>query len=215
MGITSRQQQTLDFIERSINERGYPPTLREIGEHMGIRSTNGVTDHLRALERKGFIRRTDFVSRGVQVVQRRIDRTSEPPAAEDVIRVPVVHRIVTGLPVLAAESIAEYIFVDAKIADGGGQEIFAFKVAGDAMFQMGILAGDKVIVRRKSHAERGAIVLALIGDEAIVRVFYPERDYVRFQAASPSAPPVLVRASDWRPVTMLIGQVVGLFRRFA
>jgi repressor LexA len=209
-GLTQRQSQTLDFIRQSINERGYPPTLREIGEHMGIRSTNGVNDHLRALERKGYLRREDMKSRALKLVE--AAQTSTPvPIDDDMIEVQVLGRVAAGLPVLAEENVIDTVRIDRMLVRGG-REIFGLRVTGDSMIEAGILSGDYVFVRKQSVAERGDIVVALIGDDATIKYYYPERDYVRFQPANAQMAPILVRASDFRS-TMLLGKVVGVYRR--
>ena len=211
-GLTKRQEQTLDFIRSSIEDRGYPPTLREIGEHMGIRSTNGVNDHLRALERKGYLRREDMKSRALKLVE---DAQPTPIRSagsdDDVIDIPVVGRVAAGLPLLAEENIVDTVRVDRMLVRGG-REVFGLRVSGDSMIEAGILAGDYIFVRKQSTADRGDVVVALIGDEATVKHFYPERDYVRFQPANSKMAPILVRASDFKS-TMLLGKVVGVYRR--
>jgi repressor LexA len=211
-GLTKRQEQTLDFIRSSIESRGYPPTLREIGEHMGIRSTNGVNDHLRALERKGYLRREDMKSRALKLVE---DAAPAPPRSggsdDDVVDIPVVGRVAAGLPLLAEENVVDSVRVDRMLVRGG-REVFGLRVTGDSMIEAGILAGDYIFVRKQSTADRGDVVVALIGDEATVKHFYPERDYVRFQPANSKMAPILVRASDFKS-TMLLGKVVGVYRR--
>jgi repressor LexA len=221
-GLTDRQQQVLHYIRQSINERGYPPTLREIGAHMGIRSTNGVNDHLRALERKGYLTREDMKSRALRPRDMdgdvRLDpgdsmvaNEVSPPQEADVIEVPVVGRIAAGLPILAEEHLIDTVRVD-RLLLRGGREIFGLKVTGDSMIEAGILSGDYIFVRRQATAQRGEIVVALIGDEATVKYYFPEKDYIRFQPANAKMAPILVRATDFKP-TMLLGVVVGVFRR--
>jgi repressor LexA len=212
-GLTKRQEQTLDFIRRQIGERGYPPTLREIGEHMGIRSTNGVNDHLRALERKGYLRREDMKSRALKLVEAAapLQPVRAPLTEDDIIDVPVLGRVAAGLPLLAEENVIDTVRVDRMLVKGG-REVFGLRVAGDSMIEAGILGGDYIFVRKQAVAERGDIVVALIGDEATVKYFFPERDYVRFQPANAKMAPILVRATDFKS-TMLLGKVVGLYRR--
>jgi len=213
-GLTARQEQTLDFIRRSIEERGYPPTLREIGEYMGIRSTNGVNDHLRALERKGYLRREDMKSRALKLVSG-MSNAPEPVKAaapdEDLVEVQILGRVAAGLPLLAEENVIDTVRVDRMLVRGG-REVFGLRVTGDSMIEAGIMSGDYIFVKKQSTAERGDIVVALIGDEATVKHFYPERDYVRFQPANSQMAPILVRASDFKS-TMLLGKVVGVYRR--
>ena len=199
-GLTKRQEQTLDFIRQSIEDRGYPPTLREIGEHMGIRSTNGVNDHLRALERKGYLTREDMKSRALKLVE---DQSIPPAnnktgADDDLIEVRVLGRVAAGLPLYAEENVIDTVRVDRMLVRGG-REVFGLRVTGDSMIDAGILSGDYIFVKKQSTADRGDIVVALIGDEATVKYFYPERDYVRFQPANAQMAPILVRAADFKP----------------
>ncbi|MCL2778490.1 MAG: transcriptional repressor LexA [Polyangiaceae bacterium] len=248
-GLTQRQQMVLDFIRQSITDRGYPPTLREIGARMGIRSTNGVNDHLRALERKGYLTREDMKSRALRPTAHspmaqapasmqtpvhtnvvaparghttRVARDEGPdgsrersygllPANDDVIDVRVLGRVAAGLPLFAEEHVIDTVRVDSGLLKGG-HDVFGLRVHGDSMIESGILSGDTIFVRKQLTANRGDIVVALIGDEATVKYYYPEKDYVRFQPANKSMAPILVRASDFKP-TMLLGVVVGVFRR--
>jgi repressor LexA len=209
-GLTKRQEQTLDFIRHSIEERGYPPTLREIGEHMGIRSTNGVNDHLRALERKGYLRREDMKSRALRLVADENGK-SKPPSEDDLLEVQIVGRVAAGLPLLAEENVIDTVHIDRMLVRGG-RDVFGLKVSGDSMIEAGILSGDYIFVRKQSSADRGDIVVALIGDEATVKYYFPEKDYVRFQPANAQMAPILVRATDFKS-TMLLGKVVGVYRR--
>jgi repressor LexA len=217
-GLTDRQQQVLRYIRESIQERGYPPTLREIGAHMGIRSTNGVNDHLRALERKGYLTREDMKSRALRPTQ--LDGLGEATPANDQsavadtesLSIPLLGRIAAGAPILAEEQIEDRLRIDKQLVRGGG-DVFALRVQGDSMIEAGILSGDIIFVRRQSSAQRGEMVAALIGDEATVKYYFPEKDYVRFQPANAAMAPILVRATDFKP-TMLLGLVVGVFRKF-
>lgn len=221
-GLTKRQEQTLDFIRSSIVERGYPPTLREIGEHMGIRSTNGVNDHLRALERKGYLRREDMKSRALKLVDMAASLTAsvpendaapvaEEPFSDQMVEVQILGRVAAGLPLLAEENVIDTVRIDRMLVRGG-QDVFGLRVTGDSMIEAGIFSGDYIFIRKQANADRGDIVVALIGDEATVKYYFPERDYVRFQPANANMAPILVRATDFR-ATMLLGKVVGVYRR--
>jgi repressor LexA len=224
----------LDYIRESIVDRGYPPTLREIGARMGIRSTNGVNDHLRALERKGYLTREDMKSRALRPVSpaettsqaRSFDESngaddhsalahnfgSHPPANDDdMIDVQILGRVAAGLPLFAEEQVVDTVRIDRGLVRGG-REVFGLKVQGDSMIEAGILSGDYIFVKKQITAQRGDIVVALIGDEATVKHYYPEKDYVRFQPANRTMAPILVRSADFR-ATMLLGVVVGVFRR--
>lgn len=215
-GLTQRQQMVLDFIRQSILDRGYPPTLREIGARMGIRSTNGVNDHLRALERKGYLTREDMKSRALRPTALGTPGLPDGDAAEpandvDLIEVQVLGRVAAGLPLLAEEHVIDTVRIDRTLVKGG-REVFGLKVNGDSMVDAGILSGDYIFVRKQLTANRGDIVVALIGDEATVKFYYPEKDHVRFQPANKNMAPIYVRAADFKP-TMLLGVVVGVFRR--
>ncbi len=211
-GLTARQHQVLAFIRQSILDRGYPPTLREIGAHMGIRSTNGVNDHLRALERKGYLTREDMKSRALRPRDMDVPSQAQQPAADrGLARIPILGRVAAGLPLYAEEHLLETVEVDRGLVPKSG-EIFGLRVSGDSMIEAGIMSGDYVFVRKQSTAERGDIVVVLIGDEATVKRYYPERDYIRFQPENRAMAPILVRATDFKP-TMLLGVVVGVYRR--
>jgi repressor LexA len=218
----------LDYIRQSITDRGYPPTLREIGTQMGIRSTNGVNDHLRALERKGYLTREDMKSRALRPVRdplfahaaskAQADGAVRPPGAEappandaDLMQVNILGRVAAGLPLLAEEQVIDTVRVDRSLFAGTG-DVFGLRVHGESMIEAGIFSGDTIFVRQQPTAQRGDMVVALIGDEATVKYYYPERDYIRFQPANKSMAPILVRAVDFR-ATMLLGVVVGVFRR--
>jgi len=222
-GLTDRQQQVLKYIQDSITDRGYPPTLREIGAHMGIRSTNGVNDHLRALERKGYLTREDMKSRALRPINPAALLGGVGDAKNDglpasslgadsaLIEIPMLGRIAAGTPILAQENVESTVRIDREMLRGG-RDLFALRVQGDSMIEAGILSGDTIFVRKQNTANRGEIVCALIGDEATVKYYFPERDYIRFQPANGSMAPILVRATDFKP-TMLLGIVVGVFRR--
>jgi repressor LexA len=215
-GLTQRQQMVLDFIRQSIHDRGYPPTLREIGARMGIRSTNGVNDHLRALERKGYLTREDMKSRALRPTSLAAQALGEMPVESvandvDLIEVPVLGRVAAGLPLLAEEHVIDTVRIDRTLIKGG-REVFGLKVHGDSMIDAGILNGDYIFVKKQLTAQRGEIVVALIGDEATVKYYFPEKDHVRFQPANKNMAPIYVRSADFKP-TMLLGVVVGVFRR--
>jgi len=201
--LTDRQQQVLDFIGRSIHERGYPPTLREIGEHMKIRSTNGVNDHLKALERKGYLLREELKSRALRPVA----------GMGETVEVPLVGRVAAGRPVLAVENVEDTVKVDKFfLGSSSSREVFALRVKGDSMIEDGIYDGDFIFVRKQLNADRGDIVVAMIEEEATVKRYYPEGDVVRFQPANSRMQPILVKKRDFKNVS-LIGVVVGVYRK--
>ena len=201
--LTNRQQEILDFISQSINERGYSPTLREIGSKMGIRSTNGVNDHLKALERKGFLIRDDQKSRTL----RPVSLGSE----DDLLEIPVLGRVAAGEPILAVEEAEDSVKVD-RCLIGSGQGVYALRIVGDSMIDDGIFDGDYVFVKKTMIAEQGEIVIAMIENEATCKRFFIEEDHIRLQPANESMSPIIVRRQDFRQ-TMILGKVVGVFRK--
>ena len=200
-GLTDRQREVLDFISDSIRKRGYPPTLREIGSHFGIRSTNGVNDHLRALEKKGFLHREDLKSRALR-----------PLVSEDAfVEVPVLGKVAAGQPLLAVQNYEDTVKID-RFFIGQTREVFALRVKGESMIEAGIFDGDYVFIRKQLQASPGEIVVAMIGDEATVKRYYPDGDTIRFEPANANMSPIVVRRRDFRSVNIL-GVVIGVYRK--
>ena len=212
--LTDRQRDILEFISQSIRERGYPPTLREIGVHFGIRSTNGVNDHLRALEKKGYLEREDLKSRALRPMGVR-GPVRAPTRDEDMIEVPLIGRVAAGVPLLAVENVEDTVKVD-RLFIGQTRDVFALRVKGDSMIEDGIFDGDYIFVKKQLQASRGDIVVAMIsgpsGEEATVKRYYPEGDSIRFQPANAAMQPIIVKKKDFRSVN-LIGVVVGVYRK--
>ena len=215
--LTERQEKILSFIKKSIVDQGYPPTIREIGEHFGIRSTNGVNDHLKALERKGYLMRGELKSRALSVIEGgrfpRISRRELSPAGGGgAVEVPVVGKVAAGEPILAQENITDHVRIDSVLLGDSGKRVFALRVTGDSMIGDGILDGDYIFVRKQLQASSGEIVVAMIEDEATVKRFYPEGERVRFQPSNPRLKPIYVNREDFRE-TQIIGVVVGVYRK--
>ncbi len=222
--LTQRQRDILDFISASIVERGFPPTLREIGEHFQIRSTNGVNDHLKALEKKGVLRREDLKSRamrpvypdGHEVVPLR--RTSSATGnvqvvsgGDDMCEIPILGRVAAGQPILAVEQATDTVRVD-RVLVGGHKEVFGLRIVGESMIDDGIFDGDYVFVKKTPTARSGEIVVAMIEGEATVKRYFPEGDNIRFQPANANMAPIIVRRADFKSVD-IIGVVVGIYRK--
>jgi len=215
--LTQRQKMVLEFIQTTIDTDGYPPTLREIGNFMGIRSTNGVNDHLRALERKGYLTRKDMKSRTLRptrMVERLLKGTT-PIVAEldesDMIDIPIVGRVAAGALHEAIEQPADHVRID-RMLIGGQRDVFGLRIKGESMIDAGIHDGDYVFVRKQLEASRGQVVIALVGDEATCKYFFPERDHIRLQPANAEMGPILIPRNDWRD-TLLLGVVVGVYRK--
>jgi repressor LexA len=199
--LTDRQREILDFISRSIVKRGFPPTLREIGSHFGIKSTNGVNDHLRALEKKGYLQREDLKSRALRPIV----------TAGQTVEVPILGKVAAGQPLLAVRNYEDTVRVD-RFFIGQNREVFALRVKGDSMIEDGIFDGDYVFVRKQLQANAGETVVVMIGDEATVKRYYPEGDSIRFQPANAKLEPIYVRKRDFKNVNIL-GIVVGIYRK--
>lgn len=222
--LTQRQRDILDFISASIVERGFPPTLREIGEHFNIRSTNGVNDHLKALEKKGHLRREDLKSRAMRPVLpdgsgevvplRRSPMGTgvmEVMSGDDMAEIPILGRVAAGQPILAVEQATDTVRID-RILIGGHREVFGLRIVGESMIEDGILDGDYVFVKKAPTARSGEIVVAMIDGEATVKRYFPEGEVIRFQPANSNMQPILVRKDDFKSVD-IIGVVVGVYRK--
>jgi len=199
----------LEYINASIQERGYPPTIREIGKQMGIRSTNGVNDHLKALERKGVLTRDDLKSRALRPVGQNDDVDFDD---DGFVEVRLLGRVAAGAPILATLETADTVKID-RLLIGPHREVFALRIVGESMIEAGIFDGDYVFVRKAPVAERGEIVIVMIGEEATCKYYYPEGDSIRFQPANAAMAPIYVHKRDFRE-TMILGKVVGIYRKF-
>jgi repressor LexA len=197
--LTKRQKAVMDFINREVRKKRIPPSIREIGKELEISSPRGVTRHLEALEKKGFIHR-GRIARGIRILA---------DTAGELVNLPLVGRIAAGKPLLAEENLDGSFSVDKSFVPSG--RCFCLKVNGESMVGAGILDGDFVIVRQQSTAENGEIVVALLGDEATVKRFYREKGKIRLQPENPLMDPILVTGSK-RDVSIL-GKVVGVFRK--
>ncbi len=180
--LTPRQRQVLEFLKEYISERGYPPTLREIARELGIKWTKGVEKHLQALEKKGYIKRFPG-ARSIEILGFSRGRS-----------IPVVGSIAGGKPIVAEENIEKTLTLDEDLAAGEGA--FFLKVEGESMNQAGILDGDYVLVRPQPTVEKGEIVAALIGDEATVKYFFPEKSRVVLRSASPDFESLVLDEND-------------------
>jgi len=201
--LTARQQEIWNYLVEYVDRHGYPPTVREIGEQVGLASPSNVHAHLANLERAGLLKRDPTKPRALELIGR---EQPVPVEADDVTRLPVLGEIAAGGPLLAEQSIEEYVAMPASTKGD-----FMLRVKGESMIEAGILDGDLVIVQRAQDARNGEIVVALAGDdesfdEATVKTFYREKDRIRLQPENSSMEPI------YAPHVQVIGRVVGVFR---
>jgi len=206
--LTARQQEIWNYLVEYVDRHGYPPTVREIGERVGLASPSTVHAHLANLERAGLLRRDPTKPRALELIGRERPEAATAAAEEarDVTRLPLVGEIAAGGPMLAEENIEEYVPMPATTRGD-----FLLRVKGESMIEAGILDGDLVIVQRAQDARNGEIVVALAGDdesadEATVKTFYREKDRIRLQPENASLEPI------YAPHVQIIGRVVGVFR---
>jgi len=200
--LTPRQKQILEFVKKYMHEKGYPPSVREIGENVGLSSSSTVHGHLSRLEEKGYLRRDLSKPRALELLE------DEERALQKhrLVNVPLVGRVTAGEPILAVQNIEDYVPLPRDIAGGDGS--FLLSVRGDSMIGAGIHDGDLVIVRPQPSADDGDIVVAMLEDEATVKRYYRAKGGVRLQPENPALEPIVSR-----DVTIL-GRVIGLIRRF-
>jgi len=201
--LTDRQKLIYDFLVRTIREKGYAPSHEEIGARFKIASTNGVFGHLKALEKKGYIRRVG--KRALEIVS-----AQGRPALPDSREVPVLGRVPAGKPLLAEENIEGFVSVAREMASG--KEVFALEVKGDSMVEDGIRDGDYVIIRKQGTAENGDIVCALIAGEATLKRFYKKGKAVTLRPANKDYSPIVVSQEEPGGFRIL-GKAIGLTRR--
>ncbi|MGI5878932.1 MAG: transcriptional repressor LexA [Christensenellales bacterium] len=197
--LSGKQKKVFLYLKTFIEEKGYPPSVREICDAVGAKSTSTVHGHLNRLEKRGLIRRDPSKPRAIEI----LDEDAE--ARSKSMTVPIVGRVTAGEPILAYENIEEYIPLPASLVRD--ENSFVLQIRGDSMIGAGIMNDDYVIVRRQNYADDGDIVVALLGDEATVKRFFYENKNVRLQPENPAMEPIITR-----DVTIL-GKVTGLFRR--
>ncbi|OEL02519.1 transcriptional repressor LexA [Staphylococcus casei] len=202
--LTKRQNEIFEYIKQTVQLKGYPPSVREIGEAVGLASSSTVHGHLSRLEEKGYIRRDPTKPRAIEIVT---DQVGEAVNMEETIHVPVIGKVTAGVPITAVENVEEYFPLPEHFTSTHNSDIFILNVVGDSMIEAGILDGDKVIVRSQTIAENGDIIVAMTEDnEATVKRFYKEKAHYRLQPENSTMDPIYLDH-----VTVL-GKVVGLFR---
>lgn len=200
--ISKRQEDILSFIKSEVKKKGYPPSVREIGEAVGLASSSTVHGHLARLESKGFIRRDPTKPRAIEI----LDPEGLEAMRPGVLNVPLVGKVTAGLPITAIENIEEYFPLPESFGTTEDQ-LFMLEIVGNSMIEAGILNGDHVIVKQQQTAQNGEIVVAMTeDDEATVKRFFKEKDYFRLQPENSSMDPIIVDNVS------ILGKVVGVYR---
>lgn len=197
--ITAKQQEILEYIKECILKKGYPPAVREICEAVHLKSTSSVHSHLETLETNGYIRRDPTKPRAIEILDDEFALTRR-----EMVQVPMIGTVAAGQPILAQENIEDYFPIPASILPNA--EIYMLRVKGESMINIGIFDGDQVIVEKKSTAQNGEIVVALVEDSATVKRFFKEDGHYRLQPENDAMDPIIV------PQVEILGKVIGLFR---
>ncbi|HJJ03193.1 MAG: transcriptional repressor LexA [Clostridia bacterium] len=208
--LNKRERAILKFIEKQINEKGYPPSVREIGKAVGLSSTATVHGYLAKLTKKGYIKKEDQKGRTLRVLKGGLADNEKPSPkplynGRELVDVPVIGKITAGAPILAVENVTDTFPIPIDFV--GNSESFMLTVRGESMIEAGILDGDYILVKRQNSARNGQIVVALIEDEATVKTFYKEKDYIRLQPENSTMDPIIV------PDCKILGVVGGVFRK--
>jgi repressor LexA len=198
--LTQREKSVIGFIATNIKTKGYPPSVREIGQAVGLKSSSTVHGYLKRLEAKGYIRRDPAKPRAMEIME------SEYIYRRDTASVPILGQVAAGQPMLASESYDESLPI--STAYFGEGKFFMLKVRGDSMIDAGIHQDDLVVVRQQSNANNGDIVVAMIDDEATVKRFFKENSHIRLQPENKNLEPILIKDVS------VLGKVIGLMRRY-
>lgn len=217
--LTDRQAAVLDFISDHITDTGFPPTIREIGDHLGISSTNGVNDHLKALERKGYLTREDAKSRAIRPLFDPAGNPFDPSNStddvtilDDVHQIPIIGRIAAGAPITAVENVEDQVSMGESLI-GRPSDVFGLIVKGDSMIEDGIFDGDYIFVKKQQEARNNEIVAVMVDGEATVKRFFREKTgVIRLQPANSAMEPIFITAAEARD-TQVLGKVIAVFRR--
>lgn len=200
--LSKRQLDILEYIKEEVRLKGYPPSVREIAEAVGLASSSTVHGHLARLESKGLIRRDPTKPRAIEILD--LEETNIPKY--NVINVPVVGKVTAGLPITAIENVEEYFPLPERLAPSD-EQVFMLEIMGESMIEAGILDGDYVIVRQQHFANNGDIVVAMTDDdEATVKRFFKERDFIRLQPENSTMEPIILHNVS------ILGKVIGVYR---
>lgn len=210
MELGKREKSILRFIEKQISQVGYAPSVREICKAVGLKSTATVHGYLAKLEQKGYIKKEEQKGRTLRLLKGGLtDKNKETQkdfyTSKELVEVPVIGKITAGQPILAVENVTDTFPIPIDFV--GNSESFMLTVRGESMIEAGILDGDYILVKKQNTANNGEIVVALIEDEATVKTFYKETDYIRLQPENHTMDPIIV------PDCKILGKVAGVFRK--
>ena len=198
--ISEKQSMILEYIKKEILSRGYPPSVREICNAVGLKSTSSVHAHLESLEKNGYIHRDPTKPRAIEIIDDEFNLTRR-----EMTNLPIIGTVAAGTPILAQENIEDYFHIPTDMAPNN--EAFVLKVKGESMVNAGILDGDLIFVEQKNTASNGEIIVALVDDSATVKTFYKEDGHIRLQPENESMEPIIV--DD----VQIIGKPFGVFRK--
>ena len=205
--LTDRQLEIYEYIKKYSKENHMPPTVREIGNHFEISSTNGVRSILAALIKKGYINRSPRLSRGIEIVD--TDGSAADSAPSNTIEIPIIGRVAAGTPILAVQNLEGTVTIDRDFL-ACRSDVFALRVKGDSMINAGIFDGDLIFARQQRSAERGEIIVAQVNNEATVKYYQPQSDHIELKPANPKYRPIIVnKGSDFS----IAGRVIGVMRK--
>lgn len=197
--ITKKQEEILEYIKSQILVRGFPPSVREICDAVGLKSTSSVHSHLETLEKNGYIRRDPTKPRAIEILDENFNLTRR-----EMVQVPILGRVAAGEPLLAQENIEDYFPL--PVEGMPNNEVFMLEVRGESMINAGILSGDYVVVEKKNTASNGDMVVALVDDGATVKTFYREEGVIRLQPENDNMEPFILKDVE------ILGKVIAVMR---
>ena len=203
--ITEKQMRVLAYVKEQIKKNGYAPSVREICQALGLKSTSTVHGYLARLEKKGLIQKAALKPRTIRITDEEQEGQQSFYTSKEMVDVPIVGKVTAGMPILAVENIEDSFPLPIDFV--GNSETFMLRVRGDSMIEAGILDGDLVLVKKQNTAENGDIVVALIEDEATVKTFFKEKNHIRLQPQNSFMQPIIV------PTCSILGKVAGVFRK--
>ena len=197
--ITNKQREVLEYLKQQVLQKGYPPSVREICDAVGLKSTSSVHAHLETLEKNGYIRKDPTKPRAIEILDDQFNLSRR-----EMVNVPIVGTVTAGQPILAVESIEDYFPMMPQFV--GNKQTYMLHVKGDSMINVGIFDGDLIVVQKQDTARNGEIGVALVDDSVTVKRFFKEADHIRLQPENDSLDPIIVKDCQ------IVGKVIGLYR---